>query len=96
MVFVANYSNNKLAIYRSQELVKNLESYKKENGAYPEKLEQLVPKYYRSVPTAKISAMGSFFYHSTADGNPMLFYVIYPPFYRNGYDFQSKEWKAFD
>lgn len=96
LVFIALIANNKLATYRAELLVQNLELYKKENGTYPKNLQQLVPKYYSSVPTAKISVSGKFYYFAAEGNEPSLFYVIYPPFYRNGYDFKSKVWRPFD
>lgn len=96
LVFISFYANDKLAMYRAESLVQNLELYRQKKGSYPEKLQQLVPKYYSSVPKAKISAWGEFYYSSKTGQDPMLFYVIYPPFYRNGYNFQSKLWQPFD
>lgn len=97
LVIFSNSMNAKFSHSQANYLVEKIELYKQENGVYPQSLEALVPKYVSKVPVAKISSMmDKFNYRVSENNNPMLSYVAFPPFGRNGYSFERKEWYSYD
>jgi len=96
-IYFARYLNSDLAESRANKLIIAVEKYKETEKAYPDKLEQLVPKYIPSIPSAKIGIMSnnSFGYTGNTD-SPFLYYYVLPPFGRRLYYFETKQWGFLD
>jgi hypothetical protein len=91
-----NLGNMALARARARHLVDVCERYKAEQGRYPDRLEDLVPRYLSSVPLAKLSLAFNRFYYSHHEGRHSLMYIVLPPFGRTFYDFEKKRWGSLD
>ena len=82
---------------RAETLVSACKAYKATNGVYPERLQDLVPRYLPSVPRAKYTlGFGEFLYHRSAHDEAMLMYTSIPPFLRTFYDFEKERWSTLD
>ncbi len=95
-VFLANYSNNKLARHRAENLIVAIEKYHQEKGHYPEKLSNLVPEYISNIPLAKYTLMSNEFRYINQKDTQALFYVALPPFGRPTYSFNRQMWGYID
>jgi len=94
IVFSANYFNNKIAHDRAEVLITSVKAYVSAEHKYPEKLQDLVPKYIPAVPDAKFSMMFNKFYFSGK--YHFLLYVSFPPFTRPTYLFDKEKWQIVD
>ena len=90
------YLNNQLAEQRSKIVIAALDNYKAQNGRFPDKLEELVPKFLPKIPLAKINVYGSFRYYVFAEDRHTLMYVVVPPFGRKLYNLEKKSWSQLD
>jgi hypothetical protein len=80
----------------AQQVIKACEEYQVANGRYPNKLDDLVPKYLTSVPPAKYCMfMGNVLYVNSDSGPCMLWWTRYG-FYRRIYNFREKRWGNVD
>ena len=88
--------NTSLAHERADSIIAAVEQYKTKKGAYPERLNQLVPEFLPAIPRAKIviSDFG-FIYTASADRHDLM-YVGMPPFGRRVYGFERREWSSLD
>ena len=84
----------KISDANAERVIKACDEFRVANGRYPNKLDDLVPKYLPSVPPAKYCMMGSFLYVNS-DGHAMLWWTRYG-FYRRIYDFDEKRWSNLD
>jgi hypothetical protein len=85
----------KISDVNSERVIKACEEFRVENGRYPSKLDELVPKYLTSVPPAKHCMTGMFMYENKADGPCVLWWYRYG-FYRRFYQFNEKRWSSLD
>lgn len=96
LLVVANcYVQGRIARANSERLIQACEQYREASGAYPERLDDLVPRYLSSVPRAKYCCfLGEFMYW----GPPRAFFwwVEIPPFGRRVYDLETGEWSYLD
>ena len=78
----------------AEKVVAACESYRVDNGRFPRKLDQLVPRYLDSVPVAKYClGPGRFIYTSSENtGVAKLFWYVAPPRLRKVYDFEARSW----
>ncbi len=53
LIIASNRINNKIALDRATTIISACDQYKVEHGVYPEKLNDLIPKYLDSIPPAK-------------------------------------------
>ncbi len=83
--------NGHIAPLRADRLIDAIETYRRENGAYPEQLESLVPRYIDRIPTAQYTIMGEFHYQPHVDPEPILWYNPHGMDHRL-YKFGSKTW----
>ena len=76
IVFVLSISSLQLSISRRRgnEINIALENYKKENGVYPKKLQNLVPKYISEIPKSLYFFNNSFHYFTLPNGAYILFF----------------------
>lgn len=95
-VFLANYSNNKLARYRAETLIVAIEKYHQDTGQYPKTLSNLVPAYIPNVPLAKYTMMFNEFKYINQEDTQTIFYVAMPPFGRTTYSFNRQSWGYID
>lgn len=73
-----------------------LRQYQAAHGAYPDKLEALVPDFLPAVPDARFSlTQNRFYYHATPDSHD-LSYVVIPPFGLNSYNLEKDRWTVRD
>jgi len=85
------------AAERASLVVRAVEAYREDHGAYPATLTELVPGYLPYVPRAKPTSMGTFEYRMPRDGSaPTLWYVVLPPFGRRAYHFDERRWITID
>ncbi len=77
-----NVINNQIAQGRAEELVRNINQYHNDRGAYPETLQDLVPDYAEAVPVAKYTLFFGEFWYLNHDERVWLFYTDLPPFGR--------------
>lgn len=78
----------------AEEVVAACESYRADNGRFPRRLDQLVPRYLSSVPVAKYCLGPGRFVYSSSDntGITKLFWYVAPPRLRKVYDFETRSW----
>lgn len=98
IVLVNASVQNSIAQNNAVRIVAACEQYRAANGAYPAKLNDLVPQYMGSIPPAKYCLMwNSFFYHADSEQpTTMLFWVELPPFGRPTYNFEDGRWGYLD
>jgi hypothetical protein len=91
MTIIAVKGNVWLAEKRGARIATAVKRYRAANGAYPERLEQLVPNYLPEIPNCYIrSSSPEFRYLRMPDKpHPTLFWVAVPPFGKGTYDFQD-------
>jgi len=92
----ANYSVQRtIAMGNAERVIEACERYREANGAYPERLGELVPRYLNSVPRAKYCCSWSEFWYFGAPRPLLLWYEI-PPFGRRIYNFERGDWGYID
>jgi hypothetical protein len=98
LVWANNAVQLGIAETNAQRVVAACEAYQADHGRFPEKLDELVPRYLNSVPLAKycLGPPSRYFYSSSASGEAMLFWQVVPPHYRKIYDFQTRSWSYLD
>jgi hypothetical protein len=94
LAFTLDGVNNKIAQRHGAEIVAACESYKAATGNYPQKLDELVPKYLPKIPHAKYRLMQDLGFWYIAGGGypPILLYTEQFPFGRRAYSFSRKAW----
>jgi hypothetical protein len=91
------WHDNRLARERVTATAESLKVYKAKHGAYPDRLDVLVPEYFSEPPKARAWGMGSRIYYRRAkDGSVALMYVEVPPFGRSALDVDSGKWSYLD
>jgi hypothetical protein len=84
----------RIAESNAARIVEACEEFHTANGRYPKTLGELVPKYMSSVPHAKYClAFGEFLY---SDKQPVLMWYAVPPYGREIYNFEGKNWSYID
>lgn len=99
IVFLNGSVQNNIAKSNAVRIVDACEQYKAANGAYPAKLNDLVPKYLSSVPPSKYCLMFNQFFYFANPEEPvttMLDWVELPPFGRPTYNFEERRWGYLD
>ena len=100
LLVVANSSvQTTIATDNAARVIQACERYREANGAYPERLSDLVPGYLSSVPMAKYCCfLGEFQYFGPPDGQQshLLVWCQVPPFGRRVYNFERGTWRYLD
>lgn len=97
LVFALRIINSDIAKQRAAQVITAVESYKAKNGAYPERLQQLVPEFLPGIPAkAKPTLMDTGFHYRASAQRHVLSYVAMPPFGRLEYSFESRDWSFID
>lgn len=96
LLSVVNYSaQSTIAMANAARLIQACVHYREANGAYPERLGDLAPRYLSSIPRAKYCCSKSEFGYY-ASPRHMLFWWACPPFGRMVYAFETGEWRYVD
>lgn len=78
----------------AQQIIAACEAYKRQTGKLPDRLEQLAPLFLPKVPLARYTVMyNNYMYFSKP---ALLTYVVFPPFGRRVYDFETTQWSCLD
>jgi hypothetical protein len=83
-----------LARQRAETIITAVNQYQQDMGQYPASLEKLVPAYMPEIPKPRI-APGVFYYHCAPE-DTFLMYADYPPFGRQSWSFNNREWTSLD
>ncbi len=80
----------------ARQLIAACEKYHAANGRFPEKLDELVPRYIKSIPVAKycLGPSSRFYYYNLS--TPTLYWQVIPPYYRKIYNFDTQSWTYLD
>lgn len=96
LLVLANYSAQRvIAMGNAAILIDACEHYRKDVGAYPDHLSDLVPQYLSSVPRAKYCWWYSEFRYF-GPPRPTLSWQECPPFARSVYRFETGDWHYID
>jgi hypothetical protein len=85
----------KISDANAQRVIKACDEFRVANGRYPKKLDELVPKYFPSIPPAKYCCLFGHFNYWNYDGRCTLWWTRYG-FYRRFYDLNEKRWSNLD
>ena len=88
-------ASEKLARHRANRIILAVERYRAEQGRYPDRLDDLVPRYLAAIPLANYSLLGDFYYHQDTrhgDASVWLRYLTLPPFDGPMYRFDRGRW----
>jgi hypothetical protein len=86
-----------IADAHAQQIIKACDVFYVANKRYPHTLDELVPRYLRSVPRAKYClTWGEFMYWNFEGGEPFMVWYYVPPFGRKIYHFQERRWGYLD
>jgi hypothetical protein len=102
MAFVVKNINNRVAYENAKIVIAACEQYKIKKGAYPDRLNDLVPGYLTRIPVARYTGITGwkYFHHpnkgSTEDDHYSLQFTYEPPFGRRVYHSQTKKWRSMD
>jgi hypothetical protein len=97
--FVTIGAQNRMADRRAVKLGDACLAYRAKYHHYPKTLDALAPEFISYVPVPRYSLLPSetFSYYSGAgQDEPMLWYVIIPPFGRRFYHIESRQWGFMD
>ncbi len=96
MVVVMVKVNAYIAPLHAHRLVEAIETYRSATGVYPQKLDDLVPKFIDHVPYAQYTIGGHFWYVFGGKAEPpMLWYNPHGMDHRI-YHFKTKDWGYLD
>jgi hypothetical protein len=94
VTFAIAYGNGELqwriSDINAQRIINACEEYQADNGRFPKKLDDLVPKYLAEVPPAKYCGTGTFMYYRN-----MLWWNRHD-FHRRIYFLDEKRWSGLD
>lgn len=92
LVLANNNLQLQVAESRAQRVIAACMAYHAANGKFPDKLDELVPKYMTYVPSARYcpGPWSQFRYYNGE--NPSLFWYIFPPYDRKIYNFNTRRW----
>ncbi len=96
MVVVMVNVNAYIAPVHARRIIEAIESYREATGVYPQKLDDLVPKFIDHVPYAQYTIGGHFWYVFGGKAEPpMLWYNPHGMDHRI-YHFKTKDWGYLD
>ena len=91
LVVAMGYVNARIGPSHAQRLIDAIENYRAATGVYPQKLDDLVPKFIDHVPYAQYKLIGQFYYVRGAPTEALLWYNPHGMDHR-GYNFKTKRW----
>ena len=94
---VANYFlQYNIAMDNAARLIQACEHYREASGAYPEQLDDLVPRYLSSIPRAKYCCSSNAFEYSASPPRHLILWWVFPPYGRLVYIFETGGWRYVD
>ena len=93
LVLTNNSVQDRIAQANAKRIITACEEFHLANGRYPETLNEVVPRYLRSVPRAKYCLIYGDFLYWEADGTATLTWCPVPVFGRWFFDFESRQWR---
>lgn len=96
LAFGVKMFNTSLAHDRAEAIIAAAEQFKTKKGAYPERLEQLVPEFMPAIPGAKIVISDFGFKYTATPQSHEIMYVGMPPYGRRIYSFEQRSWRSMD
>lgn len=78
----------------ARQIIAACEAYKRHTGNLPDRLDQLVPVFLPKVPVALYTVLYNDFWYFSEYA--LLTYVVFPPFGRRVYDFNTTQWNYLD
>ena len=78
----------------AQRVISACESYRRQDGKLPDRLEELVPEFLSDVPPSRYTVLFNHFWYFPDAG--LLGYVVFPPFGRRTYNFNTAQWNYLD
>lgn len=90
--FFNEYIGNK----NSKLIIKAVENFKTEHGAYPDRLEDLVPTFLSKIPRSSFRLSSNKYIYLANQDFHQLIWVKVPPFGRYVYQFEKKKWSFID
>lgn len=92
-----HYLECEIAHSNGERIIRACEGFRRETGRYPKTLEDLVPKYLRSIPRAKYClSHGDFVYWTKGSGTFGLKWYMVPPMARVCYTSDRRQWFVVD
>jgi hypothetical protein len=88
--------NAHIAPLHAERLIKAIESYREATGVYPNKLDDLVPKFIDHVPYAQYTLLGVFHYVGGGSTEPPMLWYNPHGMDHCTYYFESKDWSYLD
>jgi hypothetical protein len=96
LLVAANYSlQGRIAMANASRIIQACDEYRQTNGAYPERLSDLVPSYLSSIPRAKYCLSISWFLYF-GPTHPILSWCQFTMFGRRVYSFDTRKWRYLD
>ena len=96
LLVAANFClQGEIAMANAATVIQACEQYREANGAYPERLDDLVPRFLNSIPRAKYCCSRSEFWYFGPPA-PVLDWYEVPPFGRRVYVFDTGRWRYVD
>ncbi len=92
LVFGNFIIQSNIARANAERIVQACERYREDNGAYPEKLDNLVPHYLGSIPVAKYCLELNDFWYANFEQTTTLMWMKTPPYGRGYYNFRQQDW----
>ena len=85
----------------AQEVIAACKAYRAAHGAFPDRLDDLVPEYLPKIPRARLSATWNQFSYWNASfdrqtRDHILMYTVMPPFGRRVYHLEQDRWSTLD
>ena len=96
LVLANNSVQYRIGKENSARVVTACEAFHVANGRYPLSLEELVPRYFPSVPRAKHCMVFGEFWYWNKDGSTKLVWYVAPPYGRKIYSFEERRWSYLD
>jgi hypothetical protein len=87
---------NSRAAIKAELLIAACEEYRSVHILYPESLTDLVPDFIDKIPKAKYAYAAGQFHYASGEDSHLLWYVLFPPFGKRAYSFETKEWGFLD
>lgn len=89
--------NDRVAEERAARIVAAVEAYAAVHGRYPERLEELVPRFLPAIPAkAKYALLDRGFQYRTSPGQHILMYTTMAPYGRRYFTFETGRWQTID
>jgi hypothetical protein len=96
LVLANDRLQEQIALVNAAHVIEACERYREASGAYPKRLEDLVPRYVSGIPRAKYCLVWGHFDYSEGERSHLLYWYAVPPFGRRIYSFERRTWSFLD